>query len=197
MTNSINDVLKFIFETEEKPSFDWFRKQELLTEFKMESTSGEATHRWVTNMEMTTFWEPMEVKTDSVLGLGTAYSFPVPFERVELTIATWDSAFIISELNPNNEVHRRYLKRAVLVCRALFPNEHWMGHKTIRIEALDMSKPDDIFVLRRITKGYCGTDGESFLLNWCDEFNLMEHKMIIMREINENRKANDSDIFRL
>lgn len=191
MTNSINDALKFIFETEERPSFDWFREQKLLTEFKMEPTSGESTHRWVTNMEMTTFWEP-----DS-MHLGQIGYFGIPFERVELTIATWDSVFIISELNPNNEVHRRYLKRAVLVCRALFPNEHWMDHETIRIEALDMSKPDDIFVLRRITKDFCGTDGESFLLNWCDEFNLMEHKMIIMRGINENRKANGSDIFRL
>lgn len=179
MTNSINDVLKFIFETKERPSFDWFREQGLPTEFRMESTSGESTHRWVTNMEMTTFWDPME------------------FERVELTIATWDSAFIISELSPNNGVHMRYLKRAVLACRALFPNEHWMDHETIRIEALDVSKPDDIFVLRRITTAYCGTDGESFLLNWCDEFNLMEHKMIIMREIHENRKANGSDILEL
>ena len=191
MTNSINDVLKFIFETEERPSFDWFREQELLTEFRMETTSGESTHRWVTNMEMTTFWEPNSVD------FGQHGHFNIPFERVELTIATWDSAFIISGLNPNNEVHRRYLKRAVLVCRALFPNEHWMDHETIRIEALDMSKPDDIFVLRRITKDYCGTDGESFLLNWCDEFNLMEHKMIIMREIHENRKATSSDILEL
>ena len=190
MTNSINDVLKFIFETKEKPSFDWFREHGLTVEFKMGSTSGESTHCWVTNMEMTTFWEPNSVQ------FGPSY-FNVPFERVELTIATWDSAFIISELNPNNEVHSRYLKRAVLVCRALFPNEHWMYGVTIRIEALDVSKPDDIFVLRRITKNYCGTDGESFLLKWCDEFNLMEHKMIIMREIHEIRKANGSDIFRL
>ena len=73
-----------------------------------------------------------------------------------------------------------------------FEGNHPIG-ETIEIKYLDISKPDDIFMLNQIVDIWCAEGEEQFFLDYCDKLSLMEHKMVIMREINEYRKANGCD----
>ena len=197
MKNTITDVIRFIFEVD--PTYGAISNNSLLTQFGL-TTEVAMSSFYIGNQSINKITLDYHEETTSApvsinkSWYGYAYIFPVRQVHVwyELILERRDCIVRIAKLDPMLSTHKRFIGRAAMLARALFPYEHYMEHITDEIEYLDVSKPatvnDDIFVLKRITDYWCMLGCDRQLLEYCDENGLMEHKMIIMRRIHENVK---------
>jgi hypothetical protein len=190
MENTIENVLRFIFETEATPLQKWFDKNRFYCHWSMYALNGRPINdRCVVNMDICHYTEPLI--SGPVFGYNsTAYVFPIHPAYVELTLESRVDKITIGKLYTDEDVHKRYIKRAVIAATVFFFETDFPIKEAIEIKYLDMSKPDDIFMLNQLVDVWCAEGEEQFFLDYCDKLSLMEHKMLVMREINEYRKAN-------
>ena len=191
MENTIENVIRFIFETETTPLQKWFDKNGLRCHWSMYALNGgQINDRCVVSMDICSYTEPViEMPVSGYQCNASAYVFPVHSHYVELTVESRADKITIWKLYTDEDVHKRYIKRAVIAATVFsFEFNHPIG-ETIEIKYLDISKPDDIFMLNQIVDIWCAEGEEQFFLDYCDQLSLMEHKMLVMRGIHEYMKS--------
>lgn len=192
MENTIENVLRFIFETETTPLQRWFDENRFYCHWSMYALNGgQISDRCVVNMNICQYAEPLIMNpVFNNYSVSYSYVFPVHPAYVELTFESRADKITIGKLYTDEDIHKRYIKRALIAATVFFFETDFSIKEGIEIKYLDVSKPDDIFMLNKIVDIWCAQGQEQFFLDYCDQLGLMEHKMVIMREINEYRKAN-------
>lgn len=183
MENTIENILQFIFEF--NPDADRFRKLGLRYDVEVGTPYCDEC-QCVTEIAIICHEDDAPVRVSQTFA-GFAYSFPKKTIWHELAIYSEHSKISIYKLTPDLYEHRRIIERSILVGIAF---HHTSFHtESVYLENLDVSKHDDVFVLMEVVGACCVIGNSDALLDYCDENNLMEHKMLVMRGIHEYRKS--------
>lgn len=183
MENTIKNILQFIFEF--NPDANLFRKLGLRYDVEVGTPYYDECQR-VTEIAIICHEDDAHVRVSQTFA-GFAYSFPKKTIWYELAIHSEHSKISIYKLMPELYKHIRIIKRSILFGIAF---HHTSFHtESVCLEYLDASKHDDIFVLREVVGACCVIGNSDALLDYCDENNLMEHKMLVMRGIHEYMKS--------
>lgn len=115
MENTIENVIRFIFETETTPLQEWFDKNGLY--YTMSALNGgQINDRRVISMDICRYTEPV-IAVPPIVSYPHCYIhyiYPDQPPYVEFTVRSRADVITIGKLYTQDDVHNRYIKRAIM-----------------------------------------------------------------------------------